>query len=157
MSRNHMLLLGFCVVLSLSASTAMAQAGDLDRMQGEWRVVSKKWNSIEDATATPRMRIEGDQWTQMDADGAPVCTVTIRLDPTKNPPRFDALYDLNDGKHAAMAGIYNLDGDELIIHFNGHLYYSYAGRPDSFDATVSGERFDSLLWRLQRVTEARPD
>jgi uncharacterized protein (TIGR03067 family) len=105
------LLAGALVVVCAAALAAADDAkGDLDKMQGEWQMVSSVQNGKEvpPEVAEKIVRtIKGDKYT-LTADGKEIAKGTFKIDPSKKPKTIDAK---REGSDDAAPGIYELEGD----------------------------------------------
>jgi uncharacterized protein (TIGR03067 family) len=109
-------------VLSVTAIVAVMASEDpkeasqkeLERLQGEWKMVSGLRNGNEipaEAVSHMRCRVRGARVTFLRED-KPVEEVTITLDPSKQPKVLDA--KLADTQKVAP-GIYQLEGDSFTL------------------------------------------
>jgi uncharacterized protein (TIGR03067 family) len=116
---------------------------DLDRLQGDWKMVSGCQDGVETpaaAASVMRCQVEGNKVTFL-REGKPVEQVTVALDPSKKPKQIDATLE---NKNLAP-GIYQLQGD------NFSLYYSHPGndRPTDFTAKAGTDRSLSV-WKRDK-------
>ena len=131
------------VVLSLSVFAAAADrakgpaagAKDQEAIQGAWQSVAEEMRGGP-APGDPRdhrMVFEGNTFRLVNVDGDRVMLRgTFKLDPTK-PPRVMELVvseGAGENREAAVHGIYELKGDELVW-CSGEP--GGAGRPEKFD------------------------
>jgi uncharacterized protein (TIGR03067 family) len=115
------------VVLALVSTTACSRSrspepaaraeprnvakGDLDKLQGTWRLKSSLWNGVPETEAARSVTylFQGDKFIQVDRDGNRV-EATIRLMSDQTPKAIDC-WSNNGGQ--ASPGIYELEGDSL--------------------------------------------
>jgi uncharacterized protein (TIGR03067 family) len=110
---------------ALFAATALAaneqddaNKKEMDRMRGEWHLVSMIRNGEELPTSElGKMvrQVAGNEVTVIveGAEGVATIKSTLQIDATKNPKTIDATRTNGPTKGRAALGIYELDGDEL--------------------------------------------
>src|SRR5262249_11764721 len=108
------------VLLSMAISAAFGDSGaadvnakDLEKLQGDWAVVSVIRDGVkdEDDNAQSLFRtVKGDQYTVFLFDKA-IGNGTIKIDATKKPKTIDSFPANSGGK--ALLGIYEIEGDTL--------------------------------------------
>jgi uncharacterized protein (TIGR03067 family) len=113
---------------------------ELDRLQGEWQMVSGRQNGIdmpEQAAKGMRCIVQGAR-VSFQRDGKVVEEVTIKLDPSRRPKALDATV----AKGQVAAGIYTLE-DEIFT-----LCYGRPGkdRPVNFEAK-EGSGHSKSVWK----------
>ena len=113
-----------------------AKSDDFKKIQGNWRIVSfempgKKMPAGELEKA--RLKITKDEF--IITLGGRTETVRYRLDPSKTPKHFDFLReddeetkDKRGPERARIAGIYELDGDNLKLCWAGEKRASRPGK-----------------------------
>lgn len=92
---------------------------DLEKMQGDWVVVSmiRDGDKVPDDEAQVVFRtVKGDQYTIFRFD-KPYGGGTLTLDATKKPRAIDALPASASGKSKPLLGIYEFDGDNFKVCF----------------------------------------
>src|SRR5262245_52663542 len=110
----------FSVLFLIGAGEAAKDAKkELEKLQGEWEVVSMDFlrnnfllNMRDDETITRKtpLVIKGNVWTPP----MTTCTLTVKIDPTKDPKELDLLGDI-DGTEVIWRGIYKIEGETLIF------------------------------------------
>lgn len=99
-----------CVAVLLIAAVTPAQdtKKELDKLQGEWTMVSleTRGRKAPDETVKQyKLTIKGDQWTVNEAN-----KMTFKIDPSKSPKTIDFTI-----KAGVSRGIYKLEGDTLTL------------------------------------------
>ena len=138
MSKNALLLT--LLLLSPADNSQAAPPKDLDRLQGEWTMVSGRVDGVDSVVKPPdgmRCTVKGEKVSFLH-DGKVVEEVTIKLDPGKMPKAIDATLD---SQHVAP-GIYRL-GEETFT-----LCYTLPGksRPSDF-AAKTGTGHNLSVWK----------
>jgi uncharacterized protein (TIGR03067 family) len=98
-------------LVSTGRAADPAAAGDKDRIQGTWSVVSGEHGGKPipaEVARNVKLVFAGNKLTTMNKDRK--TEATFKLDPDKKPKEIDVDMDGNVGK-----GIYQLDGDNLKI------------------------------------------
>jgi uncharacterized protein (TIGR03067 family) len=92
---------------------------DLDKLQGEWIIVSME----RDGQQMPKEQLEGfkrtvkgDEYT-VTRNGETLAQGKYKLDPTKKPKAIDAMTKNQEGQDVTMQGIYEFDGDNYKVCF----------------------------------------
>ncbi|MGH7169083.1 MAG: TIGR03067 domain-containing protein [Gemmataceae bacterium] len=121
---------------------------DLDKLQGEWTMVSKKaggWKAPDENIKNNKLTIKGDQWAvrldlgEFEAPGLPV---TFKIDPSKKPKLIDLVREAS-GRKYLLRGIYKLEGDTLTVCIAlGNL-----PRPKQFKTTARAVSLE--VWKKQ--------
>jgi uncharacterized protein (TIGR03067 family) len=127
-----------------SSAAPTPAAGDLDKLQGAWRVESSLWNGVADPATerTVTIRFEGDKFVVVDRDGNRQ-EETIRLMPDRTPKAIDCS---SKGSGAAAPGIYSLEGDTFTwCSARG----SNRTRPVSFTSTPGSKQSLMVLRRAK--------
>src|SRR5262245_55680281 len=124
--------LPFAVVLLIAAATpAQDTKKELEKLQGEWTMVSMETRgkkAPDDVVNQDKLTIKGDQWTVTTLKGGEG-KATFKIDPSKTPKTIDLTFEID--KTAPSRGIYKLEGDTLILcRTAGHLE-----RPKEFKTT----------------------
>jgi uncharacterized protein (TIGR03067 family) len=91
MGSKHALLLTLLLLSPADRSNA-APPKDLDRLQGEWTMVSGRDDGVESVVDSPngmRCTVRGDKVSFLH-DGKVIEEVTIKLEPAKTPKVIDA-------------------------------------------------------------------
>jgi len=112
--------------------------GDLDKLQGTWRIASLE---IEGSAmpASGSITIAGDRFTTATM-GAEYSGV-VEIDASKRPKRFDLVFTTGPHSGSRSLGIYQLDGDSWKIC----LGFAGSARPTSFTtAPGSGHALETL-------------
>jgi uncharacterized protein (TIGR03067 family) len=114
------------VFLIAAAEPAQDAKQELDKLQGEWTLVSTEVGGKmrpDTVNAVSKLTISGNQWVVTYRDFASNARATIAIDPSKHPKTIDLTFRGSEGLPAR--GIYKLEGDTLTVCYN---------------ATVGGER-----------------
>jgi uncharacterized protein (TIGR03067 family) len=138
--------------------TPKKQPGDLDKLQGSWRVTALEMDGNEQSGALPAatITVSGSAFTTrgMGDDYAG----TIELDPGKKPKAFDLLFTSGPPNGMRNRGIYTLTGDTwtICIATRGDTRpRRFATRPDSGLALETLER-DTGSPRVATRAKATP-
>jgi|SRR4051812_20232348 uncharacterized protein (TIGR03067 family) len=86
---------------------------DLDRLQGNWNIVSLEMDGQEMSGGDARIVVQGNRFTSI-AMGA-TYEGTVKVDETTSPKSFDLRFDEGPEKGNRSLGIYELNGDEWKI------------------------------------------
>lgn len=126
------------VLMILTTGFALAADGkeggkkELEKMQGTWSVVSVEADGKtlpEERTKDWKLTITGDKYTF--APGLESVEGIYFLDPRKKPRAIDATRTNGADKGKTLKGIYQLDGNNLKMCFNGP---GNDERPEKFEA-----------------------
>jgi uncharacterized protein (TIGR03067 family) len=141
----------FVVLLTLSLTTISgdsntdANAKDVEKMQGDWAVVSVVRDGVkeDDDNAQSLFRtVKGNQYTVFLFDKA-VGNGTFKIDATKKPKTIDSFPASLAGK--ALLGIYEIEGDTI------KTCYAPAGkdRPTEF-SSKKGSEHTLMVWEREK-------
>jgi uncharacterized protein (TIGR03067 family) len=143
-----MRLVALLAVLTLVQNPAQQQS-DLDKMQGEWRIVryyefsSEAGNSI---LPSEPDRIAGNAWLR---PGRATGEYRLKLDSTKIPKEVDLTATRLGDQY--LKGIYKFEGDQLFI---GYSYDPALPRPTEFKVTTGERRYLYVLERVKSLSSA---
>lgn len=143
--KTRILILVIGLGLTLVGRPLLADGPDADavkkelaKFQGTWRVVAVEENGaalpddkLREANGT--VTIEGDKHT-LKYNGQLVGTVTITIDPTAKPRRYDMTIPEGPEKGKVQLGIYELDGETWKLCLNktgGDRPTEFSGKADS--------------------------
>jgi uncharacterized protein (TIGR03067 family) len=139
----------YWAVLALGLFVAVDDTKDqdkkeLDRLNGEWQMVSGRQNgidTIEETVKSMRCIVQGSHVSFL-REGKVVEEVTIKLDSSKHPKVLDALV----AKDKVAAGIYKLEDDIFT------LCYAQPGtnRPTDFKAKEGSGHSLSVWKRIKK-------
>jgi len=105
--------LPLAVVLLIAADEPAKDAKkELDKLQGEWTMVSMETRGTkapDEVVKNFTLTIKGDQWTVTGGNKA-----TFKIDPSKNPKAIHLTFKAGDTE-VVSRGIYKLDGDTLTL------------------------------------------
>jgi uncharacterized protein (TIGR03067 family) len=113
MKRHAILIL--TVGLLLAADSRQAVKEELQRLQGEWRLVYAEVSGEvvpEDSFQGERTILKGDRLTVLKG-GKVLLRATMRFDPTTSPPTFVETIADGTSRGRKFHGIYELTGDTL--------------------------------------------
>ena len=142
--------------IGFSFLSAEAQDTDQERIQGLWEIVSvTDSGEVDEDEAGKRVRFEGDQFIPIDEeDQAEDIEFSFELNDSAMPPHFDMILEFNLGEdppeEVRMLGIYELDGDSLILCLSNPFTGKETARPTEFE---SPQDSDISLIQLVRVVE----
>ncbi len=137
------------VILFSMALTAVGDSGadatvkDLEKMQGDWAVVSVIRDGVKEDNAQSLFRtVKGHQYTVFLFD-KPVGNGTFQIDATKKPKAIDSFPANLAGK--ALLGIYQIEGNTI------KTCYSPAGkdRPTEF-SSKKGSGHTLMAWEREK-------
>jgi uncharacterized protein (TIGR03067 family) len=134
-----------CLVFLLIAAVAPAQDAkkELEKLQGEWTMVSLEENGMKVADETAKqykLTVKENQWIVTRSGKEGFAKVTFKIDPTKDPKTIDLTYKTGD-KESVSQGIYKLAGDTLTLCRTD----SKAERPKQFKIR---DKLDTLVvWK----------
>jgi uncharacterized protein (TIGR03067 family) len=126
------------LMMSFLAAAPKAET-DLDKLQGEWKIVSAEGGAAEFLkdgikAGTLRMTFKGDKVLVSTPDGGNQESGAVKLDPTGNPKKLT----IGAGEQV-FPGIYELNGDDLKIctsdKAGGNGPKEFSGK-DGSDATL---------------------
>jgi len=145
MNRFFTVLLSIALTRVLGDSNADAIAKDLEKMQGDWAVVSvvRDGAKDEDDNAQSLFRtVKGNQYTVFLFDKA-VGSGTFKIDATKKPKTIDSFPANLAGK--ALLGIYQIEGDTI------KTCYAPPGkdRPTAF-SSKKGSEHTLMVWEREK-------
>ena len=145
MTRFSVVVLSMALMAVLGDSDADANAKDLEKMQGDWAVVSVVRDGVkeEDDNAQSLFRtVKGNQYTVFLFDKA-VGSGTFKIDATKKPQTIDSFPANLAGK--ALLGIYQIEGDTITT------CYAAAGkaRPAEF-SSKKGSEHTLMVWEREK-------
>jgi len=115
--RATLLLAAVCVIAAAPLARDDESKKDLDKLQGEWVIVSGERNGM----AIPQENLEGikrtvkgDDFT-VAKDGEVLSRGKYKLDASKKPKTIDAMTKNEDGEEVTMQGIYEFEGDTYKV------------------------------------------
>lgn len=124
-------------------------AKNLKMMQGAWLAkileIDGKPPSDKEKQVQVKVVIKGDKFTTFFQEKK-FTEGTLRLDAAKKPRALDALASEGPAKGMTQAGIYQFDGDEILINFAN----PGGERPSEFKTK---EGTGQVLIRYQRITD----
>ena len=128
------------------AAPAAGAKGELDRLQGEWALVSMEQRgekARDEVLKRMTLTIAGDRWTVTSSDGRGKPTpMTMTVDPSKSPKALD-LTARDGDREVVLLGIYKLDGDTLTVRRATET--GDVERPREF--TTTAEEGALAVWR----------
>jgi uncharacterized protein (TIGR03067 family) len=135
-------ILALALILAGDCGDDAAAKKDLDRLQGDWPVVSCEVGNhdIPSPDGPHRLAIEGDQLAIVRNGKQPPGRLTIKLDPSKSPARIQ----ISGPGGLTYQGIYEFDGKRLRICYNQKT------RPSGFDAKEQAAAPHNVLYELKR-------
>lgn len=130
------------VVLSLGLLVSLVRADedaakkDLERMQGEWVMVSGESQGQtfpENFVKSAKRMVKGDTYTvTAEGDEGPLnIKGKFKLDPSHKPAHIDATTTMADGEESKLVGIYEFKEDELRVC----MATAEKGRPKEFSSS----------------------
>ena len=145
MTRFSVLVLSMVLTAAFADSDTDSNAKDLEKMQGDWAVVSFVVDGVkaEDDNAQSLFRtVKGNQYTVFLFD-KPLATGTFKIDATKKPKTIDFTPDKMAGK--SILGIYQMDGDTI------KTCYAPPGkdRPTQF-SSKKGPEHTLMVWEREK-------
>jgi len=145
MTRFSVVVLSMALMAVLGDSDADANAKDLEKMQGDWAVVSVVRDGVkeEDDNAQSLFRtVKGNQYTVFLFD-KPVGSGTFKIDATKKPKTIDSFPANLAGK--ALLGTYQIEGSTITT------CYAAAGkdRPTAF-SSKKGSEHTLMVWEREK-------
>ena len=109
--------LPFAVVFLIAAAGAAQDTKkELEKLQGEWTMVSMETKGMKapaEVVKKYKLTIKGDQWTVTTLN-AGEGKATFKIDPSKNPKTIDLTFKVAE-KETPSQGIYKLEGDTLTL------------------------------------------
>ncbi len=134
------------MLMSAAGSSQAAAPADIDRLQGEWMMVSGRVDGVETPVKSPtamRCTVQGDKVSFLHdskvAEGKVVERMTIKLDPAKTPKVIDATLESKE----IAPGIYRLDEKNFTLC----SARPGADRPSDFAAKAGSEHKLSIWTR----------
>lgn len=107
------------VLLSAGAGADDA-AKELEKLQGTWTVtiveLDGKPATDEQKKRVSQLVVKGDKYTIL-VDGKKIDGGTLKVDPAKKPKVMDATPEEGPLKGKALAGVYELEGDDMKVCF----------------------------------------
>jgi uncharacterized protein (TIGR03067 family) len=100
--------------------------GDLDRMQGTWAVVERRYAGNVLKVENAQVTLRGSRWHFV-FNGEVRSRWDVRLDPTTAPRSLD-YFSADGNPTSVLPAIYRLDGDTLTV-----CYTQGKDRPTGFD------------------------
>jgi uncharacterized protein (TIGR03067 family) len=145
MTRFSVVLLSMALTTVFGDSDADANAKDLEKMQGDWAVVSVVRDGVkdEDDNAQSLFRtVKGNQYTVFLFDKE-IGSGTFKIDATKKPKTIDSFPANLAGK--AILGIYQIEGNTI------KTCYAPPGkdRPTEFDSK-KGSEHTLMVWEREK-------
>jgi uncharacterized protein (TIGR03067 family) len=108
--------LPFAVVLLIAADEpAKDVKKELDKLQGEWTMVSMETRGRkfpDEEVGRYKLTIKDDQWIV--TSGSQETKQAIKIDPSKDPKTLDLTFKVGDQERLSR-GIYKLEGDTLTL------------------------------------------
>ena len=149
-------LLVACLVLAgiaVRAAEKEAGAKDLERLQGEWTMIS----GLADGTAVPEemlrssSRVCKSNETAVVVGGQLIMRAKFKIDPSKNPKTID--YEVLEGpaKGGTLLGIYEFEGETVKFCFGA----PGQERPPKFGSQL-GERRTFSVWQRKKDAATKP-
>jgi uncharacterized protein (TIGR03067 family) len=140
-------------VLSLSTAViAMSQGQmEIELLQGKWKVTKLiKRGELMAAEQAARMSLDfaKDRVTLV-SRGDDRRSFSFKIDSTKKPKQIDLTADSGQFKGQTAPGIYQLNGDSLVLCLP---HDDNKSRPDAFES-LGGVAPSRMLFTLQRVKE----
>jgi uncharacterized protein (TIGR03067 family) len=110
-------ILPWVIVLLMAAGTpAQNTKEELDKLQGEWTMVSLEENGrkVSDKLVKQyKLTIKENQWI-VSLSGGQGRKMTFKIDPSKDPKTMDLTIRVQD-RETISRGIYKLEGDTLTV------------------------------------------
>ena len=145
MTRFTVILFLMALMAAMGDSDADATAKDLEKMQGDWAVVSVIRDGVkeEDDNAQSLFRTVKDHQYTVFLFDKPVGNGTFQIDATKKPKAIDSFPANLAGK--ALLGIYQIEGDTI------KTCYAPAGkdRPTEF-SSKKGSGHTLMAWEREK-------
>jgi uncharacterized protein (TIGR03067 family) len=118
--RATLLLAAVCFVVAAAPLARDDEAKkDLDKLQGEWVIVSAERNGMpvpKENWEGLKRTVKGEDFTVAMGDQV-VMKGKYKLDPSKKPKAIDATGTNHEGQEVSMQGIYEFEGDTYKVCF----------------------------------------
>jgi len=129
---------------------AAQDAGDLDKLQGSWRLIGLEAQGQKapagDVAKNPiTLTFTGDRYVEK-LRGETVEEGTIKLHPERSPRQLDIRIGTGDDKGKTQLGIYKLEGDTLTVAIAPP---GSTDRPAAF-TTDAGSKFGVQVFRREK-------
>src|SRR5437879_5704968 len=154
--RKALALLLALLAVSISgvrAEDKKAEQSDLEKLQGEWSMLSGIANGYavqEELLRTCKRICKADETTVV-LDGEVIMKAKFTLDPSKKPKTIDYQVTGGPAKGGTLLGIYELDGNTVKFCFGA----PGAERPTKF-ASKLGDNWTFSIWEHKKDKETAP-
>jgi|SRR5579864_195600 len=120
MNAPTLFLLAACFVPGQEPTKADLAKKDLEKLQGDWRLVAMEQNGVKEDNFPKEseilFRVKGAKYSSRSNDQAWQEMGELKLDPRQKPNAMDATWVEGDNKDLAKA-IYEIDGDKLRVAY----------------------------------------